>query len=325
MIVNDSIEAIDCHYGGDQKCSAYLMVEGDRAVFVDNNTNSAVPYLLEALARRGIPRENVDYAIITHVHLDHAGGTATLLDACPNATVLAHPKAARHLIAPERLIAGSIGVYGEENFRQLYGEIRPVPEDRVISVADEEVVVWSGRRLRFLHTPGHATHHFCIYDEATKVIFTGDSFGIGRSTLMRPGTPFLVCSTTPSDFDAAAARVSLARIVETGAEVACIGHYGPFDDLALGARQIMRALGLHEAIQIAAADSDLEGGELQEFCIDGVKRAMESFLKWCEVEDVQADLDWIGGDIALNGMGLAFAAQRQRKRERGAANTASAN
>lgn len=319
MIVNDSIEAIDCRYGGEQKCSAYLMVEGDRAAFIDNNTNAAVPRLLEALERRGIPRENVDYAIVTHVHLDHAGGTATLLEACPNATVLAHPKAARHLIAPERLIAGSIGVYGEENFRQLYGEIRPVAADRVVSVEDEGVVVWCGRRLRFLHTPGHASHHFCIYDERTKTIFTGDSFGIGRSSLMRPGTPFLVCSTTPSDFDAPAARESLSRILATGAETACIGHYGPFDDLELGAKQIMRALGLHEAIQIAAADSDLEGTELQEFCIESVKKAMESFLKWCNVADVQADLDWVGGDIALNGMGIAWAAQRQRKRERDAA------
>lgn len=319
MIVNDSIEAIDCHYVSEQKCSAYLILEGDRAAFVDNNTNAAVPYLLEALARRGIPRENVDYAIVTHVHLDHAGGTATLLDACPNATVLAHPKAARHLISPERLIAGSIGVYGEENFRHLYGEVRPVAADRVLSVEDEGVVVWCDRKLRFLHTPGHASHHFCIYDEQTKTIFTGDSFGIGRSSRMRRGTPFLVCSTTPSDFDAPAARVSLTRILETGAETACIGHYGPFDDLELGAKQIMRALGLHEAIQIAAADSDLEGTELQAFCIESVKKAMESFLKWCNVADVQADLEWVGGDIALNGMGIAWAAQRQRKRARGAA------
>ena len=319
MQVNDAIEAIECHYGGDQKCSAYLMVEGDRAVFVDNNTNSAVPYLLEALQRRGIPRENVDYAIITHVHLDHAGGTATLLDACPNAMVLAHPKAARHLVAPERLVAGSIGVYGEENFRKLYGEIRPVAAERVISVEDNGLMVWAGRRLRFLHTPGHATHHFCIFDEATKTIFTGDSFGIGRSSRMRPGTPFLVCSTTPSDFDAPAARESIARIFETGAEVACIGHYGPFDDLELGGKQLMRALGLHEAIQMAAADSGLEGGELQEFCIDSVQKAMASFLAWCGVEDVKGDLDWVGGDIALNGMGLAYAAQRQRKRANGVA------
>jgi glyoxylase-like metal-dependent hydrolase (beta-lactamase superfamily II) len=315
MHVNESIEAIDCHYGGEQKCSAYLMVEGDRAVFVDNNTNSAVPYLLDALARRGIPRENVDYAIITHVHLDHAGGTATLLDACPNATVLAHPKAARHLISPDRLIAGSIAVYGEDHFHQLYGEIRPVAEDRVISVEDEGTLVWAGRRLRFLHTPGHASHHFCIHDERTKTIFTGDSFGIGRSTRLRPGPPFLICSTTPADFDAPAARLSLRRILETGAETACIGHYGPFDDLELGAKQIMRALMLHEAIQFSAAESGFEGAELQAFCIDSVRKVMEPFLVWCGVEDVKADLDWIGGDIALNGMGLAIAAQRLRKKE----------
>ena len=146
MHVNDSIEAIDCHYGGPEKTAAYLMVERGRACFVDNNTNSAVPRLLEALERRGIAREAVDYAIITHVHLDHAGGTAALLEACPNAKVLAHPKATRHLISPERLIAGSKAGYGEEQFHFLYGEIRPVPEERVISVEDNALVVWSGRR-----------------------------------------------------------------------------------------------------------------------------------------------------------------------------------
>lgn len=317
MQVNESIEAIDCHYGGEQKCSAYLMTEGGRAIFVDNNTERAVPYLLEALARRGIPREHVDYAIITHVHLDHAGGTAALLEACPNAKVLAHPKAARHVISPERLVAGSIAVYGEEQFRLLYGAVRPVAAERVISVGDEEALVWQGRRLRFLHTPGHATHHICIHDEATNTIFTGDAFGIGRSSRMRPGTPFLVCSTTPSDFDASAARLSLVRILETGAATACIGHYGPFEDLELGARQITRALGLHEAIQFSAVDSGLEGAELQDYCVESVGKAMESFLKWCNVDDYAGDLAWIGGDIALNGMGIAHAAARMRKKAAG--------
>ena len=315
MIINDSTEAIDCHYGGAEKTAAYLVVEGDRAVFVDNNTNRAVPSLLDALDRRGVPRENVDFAIVTHVHLDHAGGTASLLEACPNAKVLAHPKAARHLASPERLISGTKLVYGEEQFHFLYGDIAPVAKDRVIAVEDNEVIVWCGRRFRFLHTLGHATHHCCIVDEQTKTIFAGDTFGIGRSSRMRPGAPFLACSCTPSEFDAGAARESLKRIVASGAETACIGHFGAFDDIALGAKQILRSIGLCEGIQHAAADSGLEGGELQNFCIESLTKAMPSFLAWCGVEDAQADLDWLGGDNALNGMGLAAAAQRLRKKD----------
>ena len=312
--MHPSIENIDCHYGGDEKCSAYLVVEQDRAVFVDNNTTLALPYLLAALERRGIARENVDYAIVTHVHLDHAGGTSALLAACPNAKVLAHPKAARHLIAPERLIAGTKAVYGEEAFAQLYGEILPCDADRVISVGDDETVVWNSRRLFFFHTPGHATHHLCIFDEKTNTVFTGDAFGIGRSSLRRPGAPFLTCSSSPTEFDPAAARLSVKKILDTGADTICVGHFGPFDDPQLGGKQLLRALLLHEGILYTAADCGLEGGELQQYCLDAVGKAMEAFLRWCEVDDVQGDLNWIGGDIALNAMGIAYVAERLRKK-----------
>lgn len=314
--MHESIETIDCHYGGEKKCSAYLVVEGDRAVFVDNNTTLALPHLLAALERRGIARENVDYAIVTHVHLDHAGGTAALLAECPNAKVLAHPKSVRHLIAPERLIAGTKAVYGDELFAQLYGEILPCAEERVIAVGDKETVIWNGRRFFFFNTPGHASHHCCIFDEASNTVFAGDSFGIGRSSLMRPGTPFLVCSTTPTDFDPAAARLSLKRILDTGAKTICVGHFGPFDDPELGGQQLLRALLLHEGILYSAADSGLESSELQQFCVDAVGKAMEAFLRWCGVDDLAADLQWIGGDMALNAMGIAHAAQRIRKQDK---------
>lgn len=314
MIISENIEAIDCHYGGPEKTSAYLITQGDRAAFVDTNTNHAVPLLLAALERRGIPRGNVDYIIVTHVHLDHAGGAAALADACPNAQVIAHPKAARHLAAPERLIASSKLVYGEEQFHQLYGEILPLPADRITSVEDESRLVWRDHHLRFLHTAGHATHHICIHDEATNTIFTGDTFGIGRSSRERPGIPFLIYSSSPTEFDAPAARVSLARILETGATTACIGHFGAFDDLELGARQLMRVLGLYEGIQHAAADSGLQGEPLRDFCIDAMRSSLETFLRWCGVQGVASDLEWIGGDIALNGMGLAIAAERERKK-----------
>lgn len=315
MFIHESIDCIDTHYGGPEKTAVYLLVQDGRAAFIDTNTTLAAPRLLAALDARGIPRESVDYLIVTHVHLDHAGGTAALLAACPNATVLAHPKTTRHLAAPERLVAASKAIYGEEQFAQLYGEILPVPADCILSLEDNTSLVWCGRRLFFFHTPGHASHHFCIYDEATETVFAGDTFGIGRSSIMRPGTPFLVCSTSPSDFDAHAARESIKRILDTGARQVCVGHYGVFHDLERAHAQLLRALSLHEGIMFAAADSNLSGAELQDFCIHSVEKTMQSFLQWCGVDDVVADLAWIGGDIALNGMGLAIAAERQRKRD----------
>ena len=181
-----SIVTIDTHYlGRSEFAAAYLIVDGDRAAFIDNNTNAAVPRLLAALDDHGLTPAQVAYIIITHVHLDHAGGTSALAAACPDATVIAHPRAAPHVIAPERLVESASAVYGATEFKRLYGTIEPVPADRVRSMEDEEVLAFGARELTFLHTRGHANHHFCVADSATGVIFTGDAFGLAYPALQR--------------------------------------------------------------------------------------------------------------------------------------------
>lgn len=163
---------IDCDYLFPQYAASYLLIEGDRAAFIENNTVHAVPRLLSALKQAGLTPEQVEYVVITHVHLDHAGGSAALMQACPGATLLAHPRAARHVKDPSRLIAGARAVYGDARFEALYGKIDPVPAERVREMGDEEILRWRGREWTFLHTRGHANHHFCIYDSALKGVFT---------------------------------------------------------------------------------------------------------------------------------------------------------
>ncbi|MBY0370332.1 MBL fold metallo-hydrolase, partial [bacterium] len=116
-----SLDTIDCGYCFDDFAASFLLVEGNRAAFVETNTAHAVPRFLEALRKRGLGPEAVDYIVVTHVHLDHAGGTAALAAACPQARVLAHPRAARHLKDPSKLVASAKAVYGEERFSELYG------------------------------------------------------------------------------------------------------------------------------------------------------------------------------------------------------------
>jgi glyoxylase-like metal-dependent hydrolase (beta-lactamase superfamily II) len=270
--------------------------------------------MLEALEGWGLTPESVDYLIPTHVHLDHAGGTAALLTECTNATVLAHPKCAKHLIAPERIIKGAKMIYGEDLFNHLYGEIAPVPEDRIRVMEDDEVITWGDRALHFFYTYGHASHHFSIHDRKQNVVFTGDSFGIGRTEISRPGPSFLACSCSPPDFDAEEARKSLDRILNTGAAMACVGHYGPFTDLKQGGEQLLRSINAMEAIQQEAYATDLEGGELSGFCHERVRDTTKEHLDWCDVVDPVADLDWMEGDMMLNAQGIAVAVQRQRKK-----------
>lgn len=307
-------EAIDCHYVAPGKAAAFLLVHRGRAAFIDNNTVHAVPRLLEALAARGLTPADVDHIVITHVHLDHAGGTAALLAACPNATVLAHPRAARHVIRPERLIAGAAAVYGEQLFAQLYGEIAGVPEDRVRAMGDGETLDWNGRELRFFETLGHATHHFSIHDPAAGCVYTGDSFGIGRTPAARPGPCFLVCSSTPADFDPPEARASVAKILDTGARWCAITHFGFVAEPETASKQLLRSIGQMEAIMEEAAATTLEDEALRDFCIERVRAAMADQLAWCEVADHAADLDWLEGDVTINAMGIAYQAQRRRKR-----------
>jgi glyoxylase-like metal-dependent hydrolase (beta-lactamase superfamily II) len=313
MSADRSVITVDCHYVAPEKAAAYLLIEQGHAAFVDNNTAHAVPHLLAALKAEGLGPEAVDYLIVTHIHLDHSGGTAELLKHCPNATVLAHPKAARHLIDPSRLVASAKKVYGEEAFQHLYGEIEPVPEARVQIMQDDEVIDWHGRPLRFLYTRGHANHHFVVYDEATRSVISGDSFGIGRTRLVRPGKSFIACSSSPPEFDPEEARQTVQRILDTGAERVFITHFGEFPEIAEGAAQLLRSITALEAIVEAARQSSLEGADLRMFCIDRGREAMRAHLEECGVDDVQTDLDWLEGDIAVNGMGLAVLAERRRK------------
>lgn len=308
-----SIITVDSLYDRPERAAVFLVVEGDRAAFVDNNTTLAIPHLLAALAARGMTPDQVDYAIVTHVHLDHAGGTAELIKHCPNATVLAHPKAARHLIDPSRIVAGATAVYGEEAFAQRYGVIDPVPEERVRSMEDGETLVWGRRTFTFLHTKGHASHHFCIHDSGDNALFAGDAFGLSRMSSMRPGPAFTVCTSSPPEFDAEEARISVRRILDTGADWVYLTHYGYFDDLNARADELLRSIDDLERIAREGAASGLYGKALQDFCKERIVRAFDAHLRTCGVLDPEADMAWLAEDIGLNAMGLGIYAERLRR------------
>lgn len=312
-MIPETVLPVDCHYEREKKAAAFLILEDGRAAFVDNNTNHAVPYLIEALEAQGLTSGQVEYAIITHVHLDHAGGTAALLQECPNATLLAHPKAARHMIDPSRLIAGAMAVYGEETFRRLYGTIEGVDEARVRTVADGEEVAWGSRRLRFFYTLGHATHHCCIHDSATNGVFAGDAFGLGMSPFLREEPPFVVCTSAPPDFDPPEARKSVQKILDTGADWAYLPHFGIHNDLETRAKQLLRSIDQFEAIVKEAVTAGLPNDALRAFCAQRVDEATRNHLRSCGVTDIEADMRWLGEDIEINAMGIAFLAKRRRR------------
>jgi len=313
------IHTIDtCYLGRPGFAAAYLIVDGDRAAFVDNNTNAAVPMLLAALDAQGLGPDQVEFLIVTHVHLDHAGGTSKLARACPNATVVAHPRAAPHIVDPSKLVASASAVYGEAEFQRLYGTIEAVAADRVRVMEDEETLDFGHRQLRFVHTRGHANHHFCIADSASGAIFTGDAFGLIYPALQREGT-FAFPSTSPTDFEPELARQAVRRLVDERPRCLYPTHFGAVTDIETAAGQLLRYLDFAERLRDEAEACDRPDDALNAYCrarlndyfaglLDGHGSLGGDPETWSLIE---LDLD-------LNAQGVAFAANKRRRKARNA-------
>jgi glyoxylase-like metal-dependent hydrolase (beta-lactamase superfamily II) len=301
---------IDCHYMRPQFAAAYLLVEGDEAAFVEANTTLALPHLLGALSAAGRQPEDVRWIMVTHVHLDHAGGASALMTACPNATLLCHPRASRHLVDPTRLVSSARAVYGEEAFEGLYGQIEAINATRVRVMSDEETLSWGQRKLTFLHTRGHANHHFCVHDSSTAGVFTGDAFGLCYPALQSKGL-MVFPSTSPTGFHAEEARKSVRRIQDRAGHV-LLTHFGRVDAVNQAAVQLLDHLDFAEALLKEAAASDHPDEELAAFCAPRVKARFEQ-----EVASMGLHLDAAGWstlalDMDLNGQGIAWAARNMR-------------
>jgi glyoxylase-like metal-dependent hydrolase (beta-lactamase superfamily II) len=227
----DGITAVDTEYVHPGHAAAHVVQHGGRAAFVDVGTNDSVPYLLAALDVLGIARESVDYLLLTHVHLDHAGGAGRLMGQLPNATAVLHPRGAPHMIDPAKLIAGSQAVYGEGRFRQLYGDIVPIAAERVRTTRDGDRLSLAGRELEILHTPGHALHHQVFVDRAHACMFTGDTFGISYRELDSPRGAFIIPTTTPTQFDPEQLLASVDRLLSYSPEAMYLMHFSRVTDV----------------------------------------------------------------------------------------------
>ena len=225
------VHAIDTGFQRPRFDAAYLVVQDGRAAFVDTGTNFAVPRLLGLLDALGLARDAVDHVIPTHVHLDHAGGVGALMRELPAATLWVHPRGARHLIDPAQLHAGALAVYGAEEMARSYGELVPVPADRVRTTEDGGVITLAGRPLEVAHTPGHARHHHCLWDEATRGWFTGDTFGLSYREFDSALGAWIVPTSTPVQFEPEALAASVRRLLARDPACMYLTHYGRVTDV----------------------------------------------------------------------------------------------
>ena len=238
--------------------AACYLLETDIAVaLIEVGTNASVERILKVLESRGRSPDEVSHVIVTHVHLDHAGGAGELMARLPNAQFVVHPRGARHMIDPSRLEASARGVYGDEAFDAMYGTLRPVPEHRVITMEDGQSLSVGNRPLLFMDTPGHARHHFCIWDERTKGWFTGDTFGVSYRDFDTQNGHFIFPTTTPIQFDPPALITSIDRMLEQSPENMYLTHFGRVGNVSKMACR-MKA-GVQQLVEIAethVADDD---------------------------------------------------------------------
>lgn len=309
----DSISIIDTFYYKEGLACVYLMKEGEKGIIIETNTNFAVPKIMEEMERQNLKSYDIEWIIITHVHLDHAGGAGLLIQKCPNAKLIAHPNAAKHIINPSRLVSSSIQVYGEDNFKKLYGEIIPVPQERLKIMEDQEELFIGSRKLKFIYTKGHANHHFVIYDSKTNGVFSGDSFGIAYPILQEKGL-FIFPTTTPTDFDSEEAKISIEKILSTKCDKVFLTHYGVITDLENAKKQLYEGLKVSEELLEWSLSSNLDQQEKIQYIKNSLMDYYKQKMKYLQLEITQQRLEMLELDAELNAMGIYVSASRKQKK-----------
>jgi len=304
------IHTIDTAFQRDDFDAAYLVVEEGRAAFIDCGTALAVPHMLHALREQGLQADAVDWLILTHVHLDHAGGAGLLMQQLPNARLLVHPRGAPHMVDPARLVAGATEVYGEEEIARSYGTVLPVMPERIVIAEDGHVVDLAGRPLLCRHTPGHARHHLCVWDARSRGWFTGDTFGLSYRELDSANGAFIIPTSSPVQFEPEPLKASIRLMLAEMPDWMYITHYGPVGDVArLGAALLEQIDAMAQVAMQCDQRPDRHRcllAALTELYLERA-RAHGCLLDDAEVERVLAL------DIELNAQGLACWLDRDRR------------
>jgi len=304
--IADGISVIDSGYFSKDFAAIYLLRQGNEVAIIETGNKYSATNVQKALKMDGLSFSDVAYIIPTHVHLDHAGGAGELMNRCQNAQLIVHPRGARHMINPSKLIEGAMAVYGEENFNKLYGEIIPVDSSRVIEADDNFILDFEGRELKFIDTPGHARHHFCVWDKQTESMFTGDTFGISYRDLDKENEVYIFPSTSPVQFDPEALIKSIYKIMEYKPQRVCLTHFAAIKPTQKVVDQLID--GIHFVSNLAkkyATENDAEliiQDEMMNYFLKGIKKVGNDDLEFCR--------DRLKLDVEINTQGLIYWQQK---------------
>lgn len=297
------VVAIDSGMVRPQMAACYLLETDSALAVIEVGNNHSAERILSVIARRGRRAEEVSHVIVTHVHLDHAGGAGALMQRLPNAVLVVHPRGARHMIDPSRLEASARAVYGDQEYEMQHGALLPVPEERIHIAQDGETVNIGRRSLQVLDTPGHARHHFCLWDEATLGWFSGDTFGISYRELDTAAGPFIFPTTTPIQFEPPVLLESIDRLMERGPENMYLTHFGRVRDLPRLFADLRAGIGQFVEWGQQFQRQEKRRERIEQAMMDWlVRRAREHGVTHSEA----ALHEILGGDVMLNTQGIEF-------------------
>jgi glyoxylase-like metal-dependent hydrolase (beta-lactamase superfamily II) len=297
-----------------ERTGTYVLHEEEIAI-IETGPSPSVSYLLKGLEALHMDPADIRYIIVTHIHLDHAGGVGVLLEKCPNARVIVHPKGKRHLADPSRLVAGAKAVYGDQ-FEKLFAPVLPVPEDRLIVKEDgDTLALGSGRTLTFLDTPGHANHHFSIYDSHSRGVFTGDTIGVFYPQLLKDGLEFCLPSTSPNQFQPEAMLQSAERLEQLQPERIYFGHFGMLENPRAAFEQLRfwlpKFVEAGEKVMVGRANASMQ--EKAEAVFQALYQEVSAFLQAKNIPETSEAYDVIRLDLQVCAMGIVDYLQKTIK------------
>lgn len=245
--VTDNISMIDLLEAGKERVTCSYLIKAEKLTLVETGPGPSGEIILQVLEQEGYTLKDLSFIVVTHIHLDHAGAAGYLIKKCPNATLVVHPRGARHMIDPHRLIEGASKAF--DDLRTQLFPVCPVPQERIMMVEDEEVLDLGERKLTFYHGEGHAPHHMTIMDNLTKGLFSGDLLGLHFSELADLNIDFCLPSTAPPQFNPSAFLNSLEKIRQINPDWIFFSHYGAVKGLTIDYLDICRQ-GIMEHLQI---------------------------------------------------------------------------
>lgn len=305
---NHGICCIDTELFRPGLASCYLMIDGDEAAFIDTGTRNSLPLLLDVLSEHNMSPEQVRWVMPTHVHLDHAGGAGALMQMCPNARLLVHERGAAHMINPEKLQAGSLAVYGEARYEAAFGALIPVPAARVQVAHDGDTVELGERNLIIIDTPGHARHHYVVWDNKSRGLFCGDSFGVSYPELNDGVRRFIFPPSTPVQFDPAAWHGTIDRLMMFEPDGVYLTHFGQHKNVAELADDLHSQIDAYVGMALGAGP-DATSEQLAQLLMQHSLEHLQS-RKCTQHAGVIRQL--LAGDMDLNAQGLLHWLRRDR-------------